>query len=60
MSTLALAREAPDAAHQRRAHLSTRAILAGLFRLTACFARVAFRLRRGLDPRGGAYDHALA
>lgn len=60
MSTLQIARRATEAAQQRRAHLSARAVLAGLFRLTACLARVAFRLRGSLDPRGGAYDHALA
>lgn len=60
MSTLELARAASESAAQRRAHLSARALLAGLMRLSACLARGAFRLRARLDPRGGAYDHALA
>ncbi len=60
MSTLQLARDATRAAHQRRAHLSARAVLAGLFRLTACVARLSFRVRGALDARGGAYDPAVA
>ncbi|MCB9592074.1 MAG: hypothetical protein H6719_05020 [Sandaracinaceae bacterium] len=60
MNTLELAREASEAAAQRRAHLSVRAVLAGVVRLGACTTRLAFRLRAGLDPRGGAYDGQLA
>jgi len=60
MSNLEIARRAADAAAQRRAHLSARALLAGMMRASSCLVRTTFRIRARLDPSGGAYDATLA
>ncbi|MBX3271907.1 MAG: hypothetical protein KF729_16685 [Sandaracinaceae bacterium] len=60
MSTLALTRHAAETARRRRSHLTARATLSGVARLGACLAHASFRMRARLDPRGGAFDRALA
>jgi len=59
MSNLQRSREAAEAATQRRAHLSARALLDGLAAVTARIALAADDLRTHLDARGGAHELAM-
>lgn len=59
MSNLDMARQAAEAARDRRAHLTARALLGGLQSASAWVARVSFRLREGLDAQGGACGASL-
>lgn len=58
--TLSSALAIHEVARTRRAHLSSRALLAGLIRITETLIRAATRARGALDPEGGAEANAAS